>query len=444
MNDFSPIIPPHNTKLEFSVIGALLQQNDLLGLLGFINSEDFYDPLNADIFQAMRKLHGLGEGITPFTILKHLTNPTAFDTPGLELTRYLASALTSNATVFNIVADAKHLKQLSQRRQIISFCSCTITDLMEINDPKTAGDHASALVKHIDSVSDTSLQRMFSDNYEVGEEILQAMKNEEKPTSTGIPKLDIALGGGFFRKKMYGFVARKKVGKTAMGATLSYNLNMTGHKHLFICGEMSASEVYQRQLARHVDAHTSSFVTDHGKTLAFMQKIAGAVCEIPRNTIYHTAPGIAFADLRRVCQEAVERRGIEGFILDYWQLVRGKQKGQSTSEHLDEVAQWIATFSREHDIWSVSFGQLNQDGNTRGSEGIRLACDQLLEIHRDDVTRPETWIEMLETRHTAWMNIGSKKEPGLEMNERGVFFQQIFDGEPDLNWRERIHLQNEF
>ena len=41
--------------------------------------------------------------------------------------------------------------------------------------------------------------------------------------------------------------------------------------------------------------------------------------------------------------------------------------------HPVEIAQWIADFSRRNGIWSITMAQLNQEDNTRGGEGIRLA-----------------------------------------------------------------------
>ena len=97
---------------------------------------------------------------------------------------------------------------------------------------------------------------------------------------------------------------------------------------------------------------------------------------------------------------------ITGIIFDYWQLVSGKDKRKSTAEHLDEVAQWIADYCRRGILWSIVMGQINQEGNTRGGEGMRLAFDQVYQIHRPDLGKSETWIAMMETRYTA-------SEPGL-------------------------------
>ena len=43
-----------------------------------------------------------------------------------------------------------------------------------------------------------------------------------------------------------------------------------------------------------------------------------------------------------------------------------------------------------------------------------------------DPDDPEAaWLEMLETRHTRWINVGSKDRPGLIFNERGPMFEAV-------------------
>jgi hypothetical protein len=88
------------------------------------------------------------------------------------------------------------------------------------------------------------------------------------------------------------------------------------------------------------------------------------------------------------------------------------------------VAQWIADYARRENLWTLVMAQINQEGNTRGGEGLRLAFDQVYQIHRPDLGKSETWIEMMETRYTAWENIGSEEIPGLYLIQKGPYFNQ--------------------
>jgi replicative DNA helicase len=271
----------------------------------------------------------------------------------------------------------------------------------------------------------------FRTGYQVAEEILDAMKQDRSACSTGLPKLDAAMGGGLFPGMAYGFAARKKIGKTILASTIACNLNLARVPHLFICGEMSAREVHQRTLARLANQFPSGFRTRQ-KDERFQTAIADAAVNSPRCTYYLDAPGISFEHLRRACASALATKGIKGIILDYWQLVTGKEGKQSTAEHLDNVAQWIADFCRKHQLWAVVMAQINQEGNTRGGEGIRLAFDQVYQLHpmNDDKNNPKLdnpgrWLQMLDTRYTAWADVGSEMVPALQINEKGPYFEQV-------------------
>ena len=91
------------------------------------------------------------------------------------------------------------------------------------------------------------------------------------------------------------------------------------------------------------------------------------------------------------------------------------------------MAQWLAEVCRKHKLWGVVMAQINQEGNTRGSEGIRLAFDQVYDLKPlgEDLGQPYRWLEMMETRYTRWQNVGGESQAGLFMNDKGPYFEQV-------------------
>src|SRR5262249_15357328 len=136
------------------------------------------------------------------------------------------------------------------------------------------------------------------DDYEVTERILNELKTEAMFFSTGLKKLDICMDGGIHTRKVYGFAARKKVGKSTMACTLSCNLASQGVKHLVVTCEMSAEEVHQRVLSRVTKTFPSAFRTEYGRSTEFLGKIAKAAVTSNKNILYHGAAGISFDQLR--------------------------------------------------------------------------------------------------------------------------------------------------
>jgi replicative DNA helicase len=414
---------PSNLDAEQALLGALLMHQETFRYINpKLAPEHFYEPVHQRIFAAMLKMHEEGRAPTPLTLMHRFDND-----PGLSEIgggKYLQRLMSAAITVINVTDVSDVIFDLALRRRLADACQLTLDRLLRGTEYDNATEAAAELRRNADELVGIQDDGKFEDNYQVGARILESMENKEAPHSTGIPKLDECMGGGLYPGYSYGFCARKKVGKTMLAGTISHNLNKQGVRHLFICGEMSAEQIEQRNLCRELGLHPSVFRVK-GNTWPEQQKIAAAIEKGNRCCIYRKAAGLTFAQLRQFVTTAVERREITGFVLDYWQLVGGKPPKKSTAEHLDEVAQWIADYCRRENIWNIVMGQINQEGNTRGGEGMRLAFDQVYCIHRPDITAPGMWLEMMETRYTEWKSIGSKAEPGFLLNENGPYFELV-------------------
>jgi replicative DNA helicase len=402
----------HDINIEFSLIGHVLCDNGLMSRLTAIRPQDFFSDMHEKTWEAMELLYRKGESISPFTIQPVVANPDDFDIAG-GVINYLGGSVNQSILNPYPLDQEKYLIRLSQQRRIKSACHAAIE-----MPPR---DAANMLISAATNVINDRPTEDFSDNYQITETILNDLKSEVMPDRAGIKNLDEAMGGGLYAGKTYGFAGRKKMGKTIFAGTVSHNLNLAGVKHLFICGEMSPAEIQQRVLSRATDSFPSAFRTGYGQSHNFQKKIADYAYKMPRNVLYKNAPGVSFDELKRIYTTAIDRHHVKGIILDYWQLVGGKTKGQSDSSHLDDVAQWIANYSRERGVWSIVMAQLNQDDNTRGSEGIRLAFDQVYRITapNNDPTISQRSLEMIETRYTEWANVD-----GLRINPKGLYFEE--------------------
>lgn len=409
-------------QTEYALIGTILADNRAMDHFTFLMPEHFHSGPHAEIYEAMLTLHAKGEPITPFTIK---VNRDYEEQGGLA--RYLGASINSSLAVIDPVKQARYLVRLAQKRAFVAVCT-EAAKTAEVDD-KTADEHAVRLQAELESICRGYGTPDFLNDSQVTQQILDGLRDRRKPYSTGLFRLDEAMGGGLYPGKSYGFAAKKKVGKTILASTISCNLNVQGVKHLFICAEMSPQEIQERNLSRLMDKGPACFRLDHGKTADFQKAVTAQQQASNKCILYHNAPGLTFLELKRVCSSAVLRQGVKGIILDYWQLVGGKDRQKSPVEHLDEVAQWLADFGRKHAVWVISMAQINQEGNTRGGEGIRLAFDQVYSIRGtnnpsnvEDISLPRRWLEMMDTRYTAWLNVGGPDSAGLYLHGNGPYF----------------------
>jgi replicative DNA helicase len=410
-----------NVEAEQGLIGALLSNNSLLPRMTFFESAHLFEPVHQRIFTAIEAAHKAGRMATPLT-LKPLfdADPALADIGG---GRYLNKLAATSNHVIDPVELAQHITGLAQRRALLAAIEEAKAKLAEASDEESS-DLVQTLCAKFESIGRGFDGPLFETSQQVGERILKNMFHTQKPHSTGLARLDAAMDGGLFPGKSYGFAGKKKHGKTILAGTISENLNRQGVKHLFICAEMGPDEIHQRTLARQTGSYASVFRSEHGKEDWFQKKAGDAVARDNACTIFHNAPGMTFEQLRKVVLTAIYKHHIKGFILDYWQLVKGWGKSQNPTDHYDLVAQWIADTGRKYGVWTITTAQINREGDTRGGDGIRLAFDQVYQIQRPDLGLPGTWLEMMDTRYTKWADVGDENDPGLLMSEKGTHFEE--------------------
>ncbi len=408
---------PNAMDIEYGVIGSAFANNRLMEDLGFLQPDHFYSQIHASIYAAMLGLHAAKQVITPFTVAPYL--------PGTaNMVKYLTNAVSAAISIFQPAKEARVIVEMAARRQLIKTCQDISAGMLMEN--ASSAESIIAATSAFEKIMSQAHHDKFQDDRQVTHAIIARMKNPSKFYSTGLRKLDQAMGGGIIPGKNYAFLARKKMGKTSLAATISCNLNQQKIKHLFICAEMNAVEIHERVIARLTHSYTSTFRNDYGRGPVFQKKLEEQIELSNGCTIYQSAPGIKFDDLRSSVAQAISIYGIKLVILDSLQLVGGKASRKSTSEHQDEVSQWLSDYGREREVSTVVMGQINQTGGVRGGEGVLLACDQAYELQapEDDPSRSDRWFEMRETRYAARTNVGDKNTPGVLMHENGQYFYE--------------------
>jgi replicative DNA helicase len=411
MNETKPSLIEEN--VEAQMIGAVLMNGALLAKAGFLKPEDFAIDVHQTFWGVIKHMTGKGMVATPNSVAAHLA------TAGDGTRDYLrdCAAMGEGIPARTIEDMAGHLKDLSLRRTLIA-----VSDEM-----KRKAENFDALADEVLAETIGDVQRLAGDGLKRGVSKREAALAAVEQMKGGLPcypthleTLDMVMGGGMFAGKCYGVAARKKVGKTVLLGTISHNLNMAGVKHLYLCLEMNGQELEQRNMARHLQVNTVAFMQNPPGHL--VQRCAEYALHVQDNTIYEDCAGATLDDIRRMVASAIAKHRIKGIVLDYWQLVGGKNGNENETYHLGRVAQWIADVCRKERIFALVAAQLNQEGNTRGGEGLKLACDMYFTLNRDK-DQDGAWLEMEESRYTMYANVGSEFAPGLRLNKCGPHFE---------------------
>lgn len=426
---------PVNIEAEHALLGVMLTEQSIIPKVrDLVCSEDFHIGVHGRIFDTILEVTDSGRLAAPL-VLK-----AQFDAdPDLEnCSGYLQELAASAVSILGAPDYARVIRDMAQRRRLIFTCEDVIDSARNPQVDQPAAEIAALATAEWQAIVEQGNSLGLRSYRDVAITVVEDLSRPSVIYPTGIPELDKAMDGGLHPGKAYGFAARKKVGKTVLAATISGALNLSGVKHLFIAGEMGAEQIVQRQMAHSVGVYASSFTSPKTREdIGFLTKVANHATSSPESALYADAPGLTLKKLRQIVSVAVGSHGVKGVIIDYLQLVGGQTKGENQAQHLDRVAQWVADIGRQLGLWFVVMAQVNQDDNVRGGEGMRLAFDQVYRLHRDPGghNENEAWLEMIESRYTAWQNVGSEGRPGLLFNERGPMFEPAMRYETHADWQ---------
>lgn len=390
---------------EQSVAGMVFRDPSIVLTLG-IDASDFEYRIHAEIWAWTKDLVERGSRLTLADVERQRP----------ELSKYCRAL--ADASGWHMPEDlrshAAAVKEAARRRRLkhIAKVMAEQADDLERSPDEIAAEMIGALA------SNTSAAGIGKRG--IGELIVEAIKKPPPIFSTGLPTLDAVIGGGLVAGKLYGIAARKKVGKTVLLGTISHNLNRALVNHLFVAMEMSPVEIEQRNMAREFGINSVQFLKPQSTFLE--RRAADYASSVADCTVYEHSPGMSFDDLKSAIARATIHHRISGVVVDYWQLVGGKPKGETEEYHLRNVAQGLSDICRKKGLWCLIAAQVNQDGNTRGGEGLKLACDIYFTLHREKDDH-RAWLDMEESRYVLYASVGSEMSPGLLLNKHGPFFE---------------------
>jgi replicative DNA helicase len=409
-----------NFDAEQALLGAIMANETVLHRVEtIVSAADFADPLHGRVFETCRRLVAEGKRPDPISL------KTVFDRDGALKdaggAKYLMDLALAVVTIQSAPDYAVQIADLAARRRLVAQLDEAKRSLHDFG--RKASDIASEAVGALSGAAAESSDDIES-KWQVMERVARYVDEPVRYFSTGISGLDDLLGGGLYAGKLYALAARKKAGKTALLGTISAALNAGDYRHGFMTLEISPLEIEMRQAARKLGVSPINVMRG---VKAYRpvpgSEIAGLMPQTTNATFYSQKPGASLDQVTRFALSCQRKHQCAGIIVDYWQLITGKLPAETEEWHLRRVAQSLADLARRLGIWILTAVQLNQDGNSRGGEGIKLACDAYLSMHREP-GQMSAWLELEECRYAANGNLGDKNVPGLILQPNGPYFEE--------------------
>lgn len=401
---------PHDISIEQSLLGAVLVNNDAMTTVDWlVEAEHFFEPIHQKIWTIMADMLRAGKVVTPHTLNAFLGPDAAMDVGGLTVKVYIARLCAEATTVVNAPDFAKTIRDLWQRRRLISVCRETqalamggfdaqpIDALLEDTDSEL---HAIRFGKEIQGAA------------WLGEAAARAVEqtaaahtgNGVDLYDTGIQTVDKIIGpliaGDFIT-----ILGESGSGKTALAMQIMRAMSQPtverpkGAPSAFISQEMGAVAVARRQMSAHTGISTRA-------------QRSGAVNQAEYESLYasvkamHAIPIIIDESGRQKTSGIIKKLrsmkklyDIKGFAIDHARLLRGEHSKQNEIEIITNAAPELKQACKDLDLIGFMLAQPTREGMKTavrwrltesaiyGGDSLRQNSDMVLSI-----AIPHNWL----------------------------------------------------
>lgn len=368
-------IPPQNTEAEQSVLGSLLIDKDaIVRVAEFLKPEHFYKEQHAVIYSAILALYEKRQPADLVTVTDELKRVDKYDFAGG--TGYLTTLVNSVPTSAHIEHYANLVKDKATKRNLISAAAKITEEAFE--EEKEVKDLLDIAEQTLFGISQEHLKQNFvpirdilAVNFERIEE-LHKKKGKMRGVPTGFADLDKKLSG-LQESNLIVLAARPSLGKS----TLSINIaHYVGTKEKMPVGvfslEMSKEQLIDLMLASEADVDAWKITTGNLEDEDF-DKLSEAMGELSEAPIFiDDTPGISLSEMRTKARRLQMEHGLSLLIVDYLQLVRGRNLENRVQE-VSEISQALKNIARELHIPVIAISQLSRAVESRQTRVPQLA-----------------------------------------------------------------------
>lgn len=368
---------PRNIEAEAALIGAMMIDNKVIdGVADVVAQADFFEPVHGRIFATAVSLAGQGVTVTPVTLKPHFDSDEAMKELGGV--GYLAKLTGSGAALIGVRDFAAQVKELAERRRIISALQQAIE---AANDGSVPMAQVSATVETAVEVSgdDASVVEV---GLGKGANLLFA----EHARGGGIHLHDNRvldkLLSGIKKKQMLVVAGRPGMGKTGVAVSCAMDIAAQNIGVVFITKEMSAAELTGRCLS---DRMFSS------NPIAYEKIANGWMSEAERARVKRLSEELdrlplAIVDSGKVTPGKVNvwvrrwkrRFKAQGFelglvIIDYLQLMDPDRDLGSRYANITDISGKLKQIAKEQDVPVMALAQLSREVEKRDDKRPKLS-----------------------------------------------------------------------
>ncbi|MCB9772478.1 MAG: replicative DNA helicase [Candidatus Omnitrophica bacterium] len=411
-------LPPQNLEAEKSVLGAILIDEEAIGLcVEILNAAWFYEERHRRIYSAIVDLYNNRKNVDLITLSERLKSDGQLESIGGQM--YLSQLIDLVPTAANVEHYANIVKEKGILRMLISNATKIVHEAYESkNDVSEVVDTAEKLIFEISDLkhrqNSVHIKELVKTTIEKIDTLYQR-KEHITGLATGFADFD-RMTSGLQPSDLVIVAGRPSMGKSALASSILEHVGIDLKKPVaFFSLEMSKEQLVQRMLCSQarVDAHK---VRSGYLSPSDWPKLTSAAGRLSSSTIFiDDTPAISAIELRAKARRLKSHNDIQLIVLDYLQLMRGNTKTDNRQQEISEISRSIKALARELNIPIIALSQLSravesrQDhrpmlSDLRESGAIEQDADVVVLMMREEYYNPTE-----ENRGVAEINIAKQR-----------------------------------
>ncbi len=368
-------IPPHSDEAESSVLGSILIDKDaVISVMEFLRPEHFYNEKNGQIFKAMISLYEERVPIDLITLTEKLKKQKNLSKTGGST--YLTDLVNNVPTSAHVEEYGKIIKDNYTKRELIS-AAAKVTE-KAFDESQEAASVLDRAEQEIFSLSQRYLKQAFMPVKDALAESFDRLDELHKRAGglRGIPSgfkdMDNLLAG-FQASNMVVLASRPGVGKTAFSLNIARHVSVEEKIPVGVFSlEMSKEELVDRLLVKQAEIDAWKLKTGKLEEEDFsrLSEAMGILAEAP--LFIDDTPAISVLEMRTKARRLQVEHGLQLIVVDYLQLVRGRQLENRVQE-VSEISMGLKNLARELKVPVIACSQLSRAVEIRGGQRPRLA-----------------------------------------------------------------------
>lgn len=395
---------PANIDAERSVLGALLLNDDNIGLVAeTLTPDDFYSPAHRILYETMLELVRNMKRIDVVTLQDELIKRGALEAIGGVV--YLLSLQEDIPALGMVNQHAKLIKEKAILRELIASATGIISSCYQQDE------------KHIEIVLDHAEKTIFQISHKRTNQTfvqlniwlkktfqhLSEIKSHSKGI-TGVPagfkKLD-EMTSGFQSGDLIVLAARPSMGKTALALSLASHAAATSGAVGIFSLEMAAEQLTLRLLSSEsgIAHHHIRNATISSQEWIELTNVAARLAE--RKLFIDDTALLSIMDLRTKVRKLKAEHDIKLLVIDYLQLLHSTRRHENRHQEVSDISRSLKALAKEMGIPIVALSQLSRAvdsrmdkrpmlSDLRESGAIEQDADLIMFLYRDVVYNPET------------------------------------------------------